>query len=334
MKKPAILHEHFCDAEVQLRRALANHRPGRLIGICGLAGAGKTFLRNRLIREIVGPPEAWGTGKLAVVEAMALLDANAKFSAKGFAMRSHRALMRPDFRGLYRDTDDEIQRAYLDSLRRAERAWPATRGLRGSTETDYWLGFTESAIDRELKYFLVEHATALGTLKTGEVPADHIQNLMSLMEAAGAMGVLNLVPEGYKLWEGRPEISDRMDMVYIAPYDIRIESQATEFARLVLAIAEQHDVKAEAAIQELITQIAIATATSIRPIEEMLERAKSLCIQDGRACITADDLLSAMPTMDHVKALWERVRILKRISAPADKDELLTVYQEFVESSS
>lgn len=330
MKKQPFRHKHFSDAEAQLRDVLANHRPGRLVGICGMPGSGKTFLRNLVLREIVGNPNDWGTGRLSVTEVMALLDINSRFSSKGFAARSHRSVLRPDLRALYRDESDEIQTKYLASLRHAEKAWVGSRIAATTSESSYWRSFSDAAIDRQLKYFLVEHAAAIGKSPRDEEPGDHIWNLMSILEEVGCMGILNLIPEGYMLWEGRPEIAERMDRVYIKPYNVLDKSEITEFARLVLDVANRYVLESMDVVTNHIVEIGIATATSIRPVEELFARALVTTKNRGAEKIGIGDLMRAMDTREHVASLWAQVGVLNSISKPANRDELLAIHQSFV----
>ena len=332
MKKEPIPHKHFNDAAVQLRGALANRRPGRIIGICGLPGSGKTFLRNTEVRAAVGAPESWGTGRLAVVEVMALLDLNSKFFSKGFAARSHRALMKPDLRGLFRDTDDDIQKAYFESLKAAEAAWSTSRARKNTSETEYWESVIETAIDRETQLYMVEHAQAFGTLRSGEESPDHIWNLMSVIESIGAMAILNFVPSGYRLWEGRPEVAERMDRIYIMPYDLSDPVQLNLFGVLLLGIADRYRFESPRVFEDLTIEIGISSGTCARAIETMFDKAAAEAVTDGRNKISSKDLLAAMGKAEHVEAVWEQVKLLREISKPATPERLREIHQAHLAS--
>lgn len=330
MKKEIISHLHYDLAVSELRHAISNHRPGRIIGICGLAGSGKTFLRNQVIREVIGTPQNSAAGKTAVIEVMALLDTNSKFTSKAFAARAHRAILIPDLRAIYRDQSDAIQKEYMASLSEAEKAWKTTRSSRLITEGDYWLSFTEAAISRGLIFLLVEHATAIATLRTGEESPDHIQNLMSIVEVVGAMAILNYVPSGRKLWEGRPEVADRMDRIYIKPYDITDKAQLTEFGKLAVKIGARYKFESEKVIRDNIVDIGIATATTVRSVEELFERASVNALKSKRQAINVDDVMSAMDSEKHIAAIWDQVRILKEISQPATSEELKKIHHKYM----
>lgn len=328
--KVPIPHKHYLDAQIELRKALEDHRPGRLIGICALAGGGKTFLRNHEIRAVLGPPESWGTGKVAAIEVMALLDFNSKLLPKGFAARAHRAVLTPDFRGLYRDTDDKIQSAYLESLLLAERSWERSRARSSTTESEYWASFMEASISRGIKFILVEHADAFGTLRDGEEPTDHMQNLMSVTEAIGAMAVLNYVPGGYKLWLGNSEVADRMDRIFIHPYDPSDDEQMNSFAFLVTGVAERYPFESPTVYQDLVVPIAISTGTSTRAMEQLFRRAEGAAEKCGRTLIRAEDVIVSFETKEHVESVWKQVRLLKEISRPATCAELLEVHRQYL----
>ncbi|MFC3716313.1 hypothetical protein ACFONC_09120 [Luteimonas soli] len=332
MIKEALAHAHFTHAEILLQDSLTRHAPGRLVGIVGMPGSGKTFLRNLVVRRIIGSPESWGTGKVHVTEVMALLDINAKFSAKGFAARAHRSVLCPDLRSLYREATDEISEAYMRSLRDADTAWRKGSAASNTSESRYWAAFTEAAIGRDLKLLLVEHAAAIGKAQRGEEPKDHIWNLMSILDQVGCMGILNLIPEGFALWDGRPEIAERMDRIYIKPYDLRDREQLTEFARIVLHVAEKYEWESENAVQDRIVDIGIATATGMRALQELFARADINAKRRGSGRICGKDIEDAYETETHIANLWRQVDLLNRISKPATNGALRDIHRDFVEA--
>jgi hypothetical protein len=327
MNKEPIEHKHFKDAREHLRFALREHVPGGMVAICGMPGAGKTFLRNQVLREILGAPESWGQGFIPATEVMALLDTNSAFSSKAFAARSHRAVLRPDLRALYRDASEEITESYLESLRAAEKAWATSRAAQRTPEHEYWRSFSEAVIDRKIKYVLVEHAAAIGKVAKGEEPGNHLWNLMSLFDSTGCMGILNLIPDGYALWEGRPEIAERLERIFIRPYDLLDKEQLTEFADMVFKVAKKYELESDEVIMNQITEIAIDTATGMRPVEKLLARASVNARSRGVSKIGAEDIASAFETTEHVAALWRQARLLDTISRPATKDELYAIHR-------
>lgn len=333
MMKEVIEHKHFDDAKCQLKRALNEHKPGRIVGICGMPGSGKTFLRNLVMRELLGSPESWGIGLLPATEVMALLDINSNFSSKGFAARSHRAVLRPDLRALYRDATDELNEDYLASLLNAEKAWGVSRSVVSTPEHFYWQAFSDLAIDRKLKYLLVEHAAAIGRVPKDEEPRNHVWNLMSLLEKTECMGIFNLIPEGYKLWEGRPEISERMELVFIRPYDICDESELTQFSKIVVKVASRYELESDRVFTEQINEIAIATATSIRPVEKLFSKASVNAQNRGSKAIGFNDISTAFETDTHIATLWHQVRLLNTISKSATKDQLMEIHQRYLKDS-
>lgn len=332
MPKEPVEHKHYTDARAHFRYALRQHIPGGMVGICGMPGAGKTFLRNEVMRDMLGSPDAWGEGFIPATEVMVLLDANAKFSSKAFAARAHRAVLRPDLRALYRDSSDEASESYLSSLQAAENAWRASRASIRTAEHEYWQSFGEVVAERKIKYILFEHAAAIGTAAKGEEPKDHLWNLMSLLETTGCMGILNLIPEGYRLWDGRPEIAERLERVFIRPYDICDKEQLTEFAtKVVLKVASPYKLESDKVIHSHINEIAIATATSMRPVEKLFARAEVNARSRGSATIGANDILGAFETTEHITALWRQAGLLSHISKPATGKELMAIHQAHLE---
>ena len=333
MIKEAFEHTHFINAKILLRESLDNHTPGRLVGIVGMPGSGKTFLRNLVVRQIIGFPESWGTGKVHATEVMALLDTNARFSAKGFAARAHRSVLSPDLRSLYREATDEISEAYMLSLREADVTWRKAPSVRNTSESQYWDSFTDAAIGRGLKLLLIEHAAAIGKAPRGEEPKDHIWNLMSVLDKVECMGVLNLIPEGFALWDGRPEIAERMDRIFIEPYNLQDPEQLTEFARIVLYVADKYEWESENAVQDRIVDIGIATATGMRALQELFARADRNARTRGRQKIGGEDIETAYETETHIANLWRQVDLLKSISKPASNDALRDIHRSFLEAA-
>lgn len=326
-----IEHRHYIDARAHLKDALSTHIPGRMIGICGMPGAGKTFLRNEVLRDILGAPESWGEGHIPATEVMVLLDTNSAFSPKAFAARSHRAVLRPDLRALYRDADEELGASYLESLRAAEKAWSFNRSAQKVPEHEYWQGFAEGLRDRKIKHVLFEHAAAIGRAPKDDEPRNHLWNLMSLLETTDAMGILNLIPDGHLLWEGRPEISERLERVFIRPYDIRDKGQLSEFAnKIVMRIASEYELESLKAIRSIIHDIAIATATGIRPVKRMFAQARINAMRRGSQKISASDIAAAFETPEHVAALWRQADLLHSISRPATTAELRAIHRNHV----
>lgn len=332
MTKDPIEHKHYEDARNHLRLALKEHIPGRMIGICGMPGAGKTFLRNEVFRQILGNPQSWGDGYIPATEVMVLLDTNSTFSPKAFAARSHRAVLRPDLRALYRDSSVDLSESYLKSLHAAERAWSSSRSAQRTAEHEYWQSFGEALLDRQIKYVFFEHAAAIGRSAKGDLPGNHLWNLMSLLESTNSMGILNLIPEGHQLWEGRPEIAERLERVFIQPYDICDKAQLTEFGtKVVLGVAKRYELESEQVIRCQINEIAIATATGMRPVERMFAKATVNAARRGSAKIGAIDIASAFESAEHVSALWRQANLLRSISRPATSDELLGIHKAHLE---
>lgn len=328
MLKETVEHKHYKNAREHLRRALEVHIPGSMVGICGMPGAGKTFLRNEVLREILGAPEGWGVGYIPATEVMVLLDTNSTFSSKAFAARSHRAVLKPDLRALYRDCSEEVSGRYLESLRASEKAWISSGAARRTAEHEYWKSFGEALIDRKIKYVLFEHAAAIGRSAPGEEPKNHLWNLMSLLDSSECMGILNLIPEGYQLWEGRPEIAERLERVFIRPYDICDKAELTEFANeVVLKVASRYALESDEVVECQIHEIAIATATSMRAVEKVFAKALVNAVSRGSTSIGVRDITLAFETSTHVTALWRQANLLNCISKPATKDELFAIHK-------
>ena len=243
--------------------------------------------------------------------------------------------MRPDLRALYRDSSEAISKSYMESLKAAEKAWATSRAAKTTAEHEYWQSFAETVVDRKIKYVFFEHAAAIGRSAKGGEPRNHLWNLMSLLETTNCMGILNLIPEGHQLWEGRPEISERLDRVFIKPYDVCDQDQFNEFANnVVLEVASAYEIESEDVIRDQIEEIAIATATGMRPVKNLFAKANINAARRGSAAIGADDIRSAFETRDHVTALWNQAKLLSSISRPANSEELRSIHAAYIALSS
>ncbi|MDO5505776.1 MAG: hypothetical protein Q4F49_05725 [Pseudoxanthomonas suwonensis] len=253
---------------------------------------------------------------------MALQDLNSRFSSKGFAARAHRSLLRPNLWPLFRDAEGAILPEYRESLRKAEKAWPVIPFRTSLTEANHWESFVDCAIDRELRYFVVEHAASIAVVRKDESESDHIQNLMSVLEAVGAMGVLKVVPSGARLWEGRPEIRDRMDIIFIEPYALEDPKDLNDFAALVMQLASEFEFEDPGVYQDKILDIGFATGTSIRAVKSLFQSAAAFARNTGEGKISKHAIEQAIPTTAHVEKVWAGVKLLNQARASATSEEL------------
>lgn len=282
---------------------------------------------------MIGDPRSWGTGRTPAIEVMALLQSNSKFNAKGFAARSHRSVVVPDIRGIYRDAGGLVAEDYELSLASVESSWARSESSRNTTEAQYWQGFTDCAKARDVKYLLVEHAHALCTTRKDETPADHVQNLMSVLETVGAMGVLTFVPSGHKLWADRPEVSSRIFKIFIKPYDLKCKKEVAEYARLLIALASAYSFDDQTTLKELCIELAIATGTSIRPMQELLKRALACALSDGRERISREDLTSSLPSENEIAAVWRDVALIDLYSTSPSLKAVRNVHLGYVKNT-
>jgi hypothetical protein len=299
-------HRNFLAAQSRLRRSVENHRPGRLIVIIGVGGVGKTTLRWSILREIYGNPLQWSTGRLPVVEVMALLAEKAFFNSKGWAEDSLNQLFIPDFSWLTRGAERTPQMEAIDEAVSVSRAfWGEKRPK--LTETGSWNNFKDNARERRLRIYSLEHASALCFNHKDTTPAHHIINLMSCMESAGSMGLLTTIQNGTELWKGRSEIRRRMDVIWLAPYDVSDPEDLKCYVGLLKKLSSQFTFEPADLVETLAPEIAAATAAVYAEMVNLLERAFENAMDDGRTVIREKDFHAAYYSREDLTTLWNDV---------------------------
>ncbi|GHD72577.1 hypothetical protein GCM10007164_20340 [Luteimonas padinae] len=301
-----IPHRNFLAAQARLRRALTDHRPGRLIVVIGVGGVGKTTLRWSVLRELYGNPRHWGIGKIPVIEVMAILGAKAYFNSKALAEESLDQLHMPDLSWLTRGakTTPEIE-MIEEALAASREFWKgASRNL---TEAGSWNAFKKNARERDMKIFSLEHASALCINHKDTRPAQHIINLMSIMEATGAMGVLTTIQDGAALWKGRSEVRRRMDVIWMAPYDVSKPEDLKCYLGLLKRIAAPYSFNPQNLLERLAPEIAAATAAVYAEMVNLFQRAEESAHDAGRTELIEADFHEAYYSADDLETLWSDV---------------------------
>lgn len=301
-----IRHRNHVRAESWLRRCLAAHRPGRLIVIIGVGGVGKTTLRWSVLRSLYGDPSLWGVGKIPVVEVMALLAVKSYFNSKGLAEDSLDQLHSPELAWLTRGaTSTPELEALMAAVAESRALWRGTRPK--LTEAGSWNAFRKNAALRDLKIFSLEHASAMCVNHKDTTPAQHIFNLMSVMESVGSMGLLTTVQNGTELWKGRSEIRRRMDVVWLAPYDLSDPEDLRCYLGLLTRVAAPYKFDPPDLYETLAPEIAAATATVCAEMINLFQRAQNYAFDEGRTEIKECDFHSAYYSADELNTLWADV---------------------------
>lgn len=301
-----IPHRNFISAQTRLRRSIDNHRPGRLIIVIGVGGVGKTTLRWSILREIYGNPLRWGTGRLPVVETMALLAEKAYFNSKGWAEDSLDQLFVPDLSWLTRGAERTPQiEAVVAAVAASRDLWKDKRPK--LTETGSWNSFKENARERDLKIYSLEHASALCINHKDTTPAHHIMNFMSIMESSGSMGLLTTIQNGVDLWKNRSEIRRRTDVIWLAPYDVSNPEDLKCYLGLLRRICAPYTFEPSDLIDSIAPEIAAATAAVYGEMVNLIEKAYENALDDGRTVIKVADIQAAYYGSREMKTLWDDV---------------------------
>lgn len=299
-----VLHRNYVSADIQLKRCLLNHRPGRLIIIVGVGGVGKTCLRWSVLRDIYGQPSAWGLGQLPVVEVMALLAEKAYFNSKSLAEESLRQVLAPDLNWLTRGSE-HTYRDLEQSIAESRDLW--LRIGTHTTEAATWNRFKTVANSRGVKIYSLEHASALRVNHKDATPAHHIINLMSIMECIGSMGLLTTIQNGVDLWSSRSEIRRRADVIWLAPYDVKNPEDLRCFIGLLKKLSEPYVFSPPGLIKEMAPEIAAATATVYAEIVNLFERARDNSHLRGSKVIVKKDIHNAYYSTKELDTLWRDV---------------------------
>ena len=302
-----IPHRNYTQAENTLRRAIQNHRPGRLILIFGVGGVGKTTLRYQVLREIYGAPNEWGVGRIPVIEVMALPSKNAYFNSKAWAEDSLDQLFVPDISWLTRGAERTPEIASIEErIADSQKLW-ADNLPRIRTEAETWKRVKNNARERQLKIYSLEHASSLCINHKDTTPAQHIINLMSIMESAGSMGLLTSIQTGTELWRGRSEIRRRMDVIWFAPYDVSVEEDMKCYLGLLRTIASRYVFEPKTLIETLAPEIAAATAAVCAEMVNLLDRAHENALSDGQTAIEKRHIEAAYYGAEDLETLWSDV---------------------------
>lgn len=290
--------------------------------VIGVGGVGKTTLRWSVLRELYGDPRQWGIGKMPVIEVMALLAAKSYFNSKGLAEESLEQLHMPDLAWLTRGATVTPEIEMIEEAVAASREfWKgASRTL---TEAGSWNAFKKNARERDMQIYSLEHASALCINHKDTRPAQHIINLMSVMEAIGAMAVLTTVQDGAALWKGRSEIRRRMDVIWMAPYDVSQAKDLECYLGLLKRIAAPYSFSPENLLERLAPEIAAATAAVYAEMVNLFQRAEENAHDAGRTEIVEADFHEAYYSADDLETLWSDVSMFWEVKR-SDKASAVT----------
>lgn len=329
--KKIILHDHYTRAYILAEDFFKGEIKGKnIMLIIGPSGVGKTTLRHQLLRKWYGNPMDWLSGKLRAIEVMATQAENSYFKSSALAESIHRELFSPDLRFL-----KPIDASYeFDSYCRRMMELADISGLsvnyRNSTEKSIWPILIKLAKQREVEMISIEHADALSKNHANQQPAEHMRNLMSVNETIGSKLILTSATNGYKLWQGDREICDRMYIVPLYPYDLRVPAENLSFMKLLLAISSNYEFEPADLFKSMYKEIAAATGTTLRDIVALFDMAKLNAAHSKRFKIQKSDLMAVMPSFADCRDIHNDIELFRSKVKPCSARDLKLLIDKHV----
>ncbi len=286
-----IMHHVFQEGTGKLKLAVEKPGSGRLIFLIGPTGAGKTTMRQTVMRTLVGSPEHWGTGRIPAIEVLAMLPNGAYFSSRALVESLLDELSFPDLRWMSAPghPDPPVLHQIRKEIAASRSQWEESASTRRS-ESRSWAALLTMAQHRSLQWISIDQAAALCTNHRNTDPADHILNLMSVAEKADINILLSGVQSAAALWAERPEIRRRSDIIWVPPYSYQRQDDRDPFLQLLRTLGGKYKYSTRTLLFDMAADLAAASAGIFGVLQKILEDAsiKSACA--GRDQITRGDI--------------------------------------------
>ncbi|GLQ50059.1 ATP-binding protein [Dyella flava] len=298
----------------QLKQALENPARGRFIFVIGPSGVGKTTVRRAILRKMCGDPSLWGAGRIPVIEVFALLANKAYFSSRSLAESLMHELFVPDVSWL-RDIDDLANATYLAIKTKIDCVHKELRGasLSRLSEPDLWAKFPRFAAARHVWLVAIDQAGALCTNHRNKDPADHILNLMSILEISNTNILLSGVHSAAELWAARPEVRRRSTVIWMPPYDYERKQDRDPFLTLLRTLGETYRFSKPMLLFDMAADLMAASAGIFGVVNKILLNAQERADLAGRNAITKGDITDSFYGERDYKKMWEDVQLFKDV---------------------
>lgn len=312
-------HAQFLEARVELKRALENPKRGRFIFVIGPSGIGKTTVRHAILRTICGNPACWGAGRIPAVEVFALLAQRAYFNPRSLAESLVYELIAPNPRWL-RDSDDPDNPTYASVKEEIERAHRELLGMPRpkGTERSMWQLFQQLAASRGMWLAAIDQAHALCTNHRNKDPADHILNLMSILDSGDLNFLLSGVHGAADLWAQRPEVRRRSTVIWMRPYSYERGEDRDPFLTLLRTLGAGYSFSRPALLFEMAAELMAASAGIFGVLSKILAEAKDRADRAGRCAITKHDITDSYYGDRDYEKMWEDVKFFETVMRSAN----------------
>jgi hypothetical protein len=301
-------HLHYINARSEMRQAIANAQPGSIIFIVGPPGSGKTTIRRDVMRDAVGNPAYWGTGRLPAIEVFAMLPQNAYFSSLSFARDLYQQLFAPDldWLGIDKNTVDPKVRCLLDEIAEARTALQSLE-KRPRSEGKVWEDFVRSAPLRALKWVCVDQASAMCINHRDKSAAEHILHLMSVGERCGLVFILTGIQKVASLWATHSEVVRRSTFVWVPTYSHHRSGDLPPFLSILRTLSSKYHFTTPNLIRDRASEILFATGGSYGLIEKLFLKSSVRAKAKGHSAIHLSDIEESFFGDRELRKLWEDI---------------------------
>lgn len=316
-------HANYVEPRKLLQKALANPKRGRFIWVIGPSGVGKTTLRRSILRSMCGNPALWGAGNIPVIEKFALLPNKAYFNSLWLAQSLVRELFVPNVNWL-RDDDDLENPTFLAVTSEIQRAHRSLHGalLPKGSEPAMWEHFQRLAPQRKVWLTAIDQAHALCTNHRNKDPADHILNLLSILDVTDMNFLLSGVHGAADLWAARPEVRRRSKVIWMPPYSYERRDDREPFLRLLRTLGEGYTFSKPSLLFDMAAELMAASAGIFGVLKKILVDAKERADFADRRAITKGDITASYYGSRDFKKMWDDVGFFEDVMKSADTSSI------------
>lgn len=327
-----IAHLHGNNLEADIRREVQQWRSNKIIAVIGPPGVGKTYIKRKALRSVYALP--WGTGQLPVIEVFASLASAGFFNPKGHVRSAVDQLLNPNLKWLECPNATQEASGALDELRvelaDAAKSIALLKPRLAISEAEYWDNFSVLSIARGLQVLCIEHCNAMLVNRRDTSPAQHIMQLMTVLETTPIMALLTGVPGAEELWTTRPELSRRVIVLWAMNYSLRDQQEILAYTRLMEELTADIKTKPRDLFARIGVGIVTGTAGTLGQIQKTLDRARLVQATAGREEMIEADIESSFLSGAEIRTIWESVRAFDEARLTASKHEISQIASEYI----